>query len=211
MTDVEKSAQGLAAEYVESSQGSRDFGHRELDIDLESWGEEHGYILDVEVLKTITPHWQDYQLAADGKTVLIPQPSQDSNDPLNWTPVKKHIILFVVSATAFLPDYGSATGAVTLLPQSAIWGLSPNVVNHSQVGNVFMLGVGGLTTVVLSAYLGRLPVLFWFVVTALWTAAGCAGSATFNAFMAFRILNGFFSTVAQGGGSMFIKVRSCFI
>jgi len=39
----------------------------------------------------------------------------------------------------------------------------------------------------------------------LWTAAGCAGSTTFNAFMAFRILNGFFSTVAQGGGVMFIK------
>lgn len=28
---------------------------------------------------------------------------------------------------------------------------------------------------------------------------------TFEAFMAFRILNGFFSTVAQGGGVMFIK------
>ena len=39
----------------------------------------------------------------------------------------------------------------------------------------------------------------------LWTAAGCAGSTTFNAFMAFRIINGFFSTVAQGGGVMFIK------
>ena len=59
--------------------------------------------------------------------------------------------------------------------------------------------------VILAAYFGRLPVLFWFTFTAVWTAAGCAGSGTFDAFMAFRILNGFFSTVAQGGGVMFIK------
>ncbi len=90
----------------------------ERDIDLEAWGEEHGYVLDVEVLKTITANWRNYQLANDGKTVLIPQPSSDPNDTLNWSRLKKHTILFVIAATAFLPDYGSATGAVTLIPQS---------------------------------------------------------------------------------------------
>lgn len=65
-----------------------------------------------------------------------------------------------------------------------------------------MLGAGGVVVVALAAYFGRLPVLFWFTFTAVWTAAGCAGSGTFQSFMAFRILNGFFSTVAQGGGIM---------
>lgn len=50
--------------------------------------------------------------------ILYPQPSDDPNDPLNWSWRKKHLILFVISATSFLPDYGSATGAVTLIPQS---------------------------------------------------------------------------------------------
>ena len=90
----------------------------DLDIDLETYGEEFGYPLDVEVLKTITPKWQQYQLARDGRTVLIPQPSHDPNDPLTWTWKKKHILLFVIAAAAFLPDYGSATGAVTLIPQA---------------------------------------------------------------------------------------------
>lgn len=94
-------------------------GDGDLDIDLETYGEEYGYPLDVEVLKTITPKWQSYQLAKDGRTVLIPQPSSDPNDPLTWSWKKKHILLIVIAATAFLPDYGSATGAVTLLPQSA--------------------------------------------------------------------------------------------
>lgn len=133
---------------------------KDLDIDLEARREEHGYILDVEVLEQLTPNWQNYQLTADGKTILIPQPSSDSRDPLRWTWGKKHLILFVIFATAFLPDYGSATGAVTLLPQSAIWKLSPDVVNHTQVGNVFMLGAGGVFVVVLTAYFGRLPVFF---------------------------------------------------
>lgn len=77
-----------------------------------------------------------------------------------------------------------------------------DTVNHSQVGNVFMVGAGAVVVVALSAFFGRLPILFWFTVMAVWTAAGCAVDNGFDTFMAFRILNGFFSTVAQGGGMM---------
>jgi len=86
-----------------------------------------------------------------------------------------------------------------------IWNMTPDEVNHSQVGNVFMLGAGGVVAVTLSAYFGRYPVLFWFIVLGVATAAWCAAATTFPSFMAARILNGFFSTVAQGGGLMFIK------
>lgn len=50
--------------------------------------------------------------------ILIPQPSDDPDDPLNWSFMKKHVMLLIVSFTALLPDYGSATGAVTLIPQA---------------------------------------------------------------------------------------------
>lgn len=75
----------------------------------------------------------------------------------------------------------------------------------SLVGNLFMLGAGGVVVVALMAYFGRLPVLFWFIVMALWSIAWCAAPATFEQFMTARILNGFFSTVAQGGGLIFIN------
>lgn len=58
------------------------------------------------------------KLADDGQTRLIPQPSEDPADPLNWSQRKKNLILFVVAFAALLPDYGSATGAVTLIPQA---------------------------------------------------------------------------------------------
>jgi hypothetical protein len=35
----------------------------------------------------------DVKLAKDGKTVLIPQPSDDPEDVLNWTPGKKYRVL----------------------------------------------------------------------------------------------------------------------
>ena len=73
---------------------------------------------------TLTPtssmsmNLQGLQIAHDGKTVLIPQPSSDPNDPLNWSRLKKHVTLLVITVVAFLPDFGSSIGIVTLFPQS---------------------------------------------------------------------------------------------
>ncbi|KAJ6024477.1 hypothetical protein N7540_005274 [Penicillium herquei] len=145
------------------------------------------------------------KVAADGHVVLVPQPSDDPQDPLNWSFNKKHAVLAIVIACSFLPDYGSVTGAATLTLQAEEYEISPNVVNHSQSGNQFMVGAGGIIAVMLSAYFGRLPVLFWFMVAAFATAAGQAGSIGFIGFFIPRVMNGFFSGVAQGGGLMFIK------
>ncbi|KAL2836398.1 major facilitator superfamily domain-containing protein [Aspergillus pseudoustus] len=143
--------------------------------------------------------------AADGFTLLIPQPSDSPDDPLNWDAFTKHTILGVVIACSFLPDYGSVTGAVTFSLQAKEYGNTPDIVNHSQSGNQFMVGAGGTVAVILSAYFGRLPVLFWFMVGALATALGQALSHGFMGFFIPRDVNGFFSGIAQGGGLMFIK------
>jgi hypothetical protein len=165
-------------------------------VDLERLGETEGYILDAQTFQAIHTG-QNLKLSQDGKIVLIPQPSDDINDPLNWSQAKKNFFLILVSCCSFLPDYGSATGAVTLIKQAKIWNMSENTVNHSQAGNIFMLGAGGLFVTIFGAYFGRLPTLFWFMVFALWTAAWCAGANEFNGFMVARILNGFFATAAQ--------------
>jgi MFS family permease len=68
-----------------------------------------------------------------------------------------------------------------------------------------MLPTNPHLVVVFSAYFGRLPVVFYFAIFAFLTAIWCAAATSFNSFMAARILNGFFSTVAQAGGMMFIQ------
>jgi hypothetical protein len=84
-------------------------------FDVQKFEAAEGYTADVD-----DEHRGILKTAKDGHTVLIPQPSDDIRDPLNWSPVKKHVILFVISFAAFLPDYGSATGAVTLIPQAQL-------------------------------------------------------------------------------------------
>lgn len=75
--------------------------------------------------------------------------------------------------------------------------MAETVVNNALVGNLAMLGGGGLVVVALSAYFGRLPVLFWFSIMAFVTAAWSAAAKSLASFEAARILHGFFSTVAQ--------------
>jgi len=159
-----------------------------------------GYALDASRTDT-----QDLKTTFDGQTVLIPQPTDSKDDPLNWSWRKKHAILLVVSATAFLPDFCTSIGAVALIPQSVEFGRTQNGVLSSLVGNLFMLGAGGVVVVALMAYFGRLPILFWFAIMATWTVAWCASPGSYEQYMTARILNGFFSTVAQGGGLIFIQ------
>lgn len=74
-----------------------------------------GYYLDTQYLSADE---NSLKTASDGHTVLIPQPTSDPNDPLNWSNRKKNTILFVITVLSFLPDYGSSLGAVTLIPQA---------------------------------------------------------------------------------------------
>jgi hypothetical protein len=54
--------------------------------------------------------------AVAGEDTDLTSPAGD--DPLNWSPRKKIIILLIVSLCAFLADFGSSLGAGTLISQS---------------------------------------------------------------------------------------------
>ncbi|RMZ75251.1 hypothetical protein DV738_g5580, partial [Chaetothyriales sp. CBS 135597] len=175
-------------------------------VDLDRVGEAEGYFLDEARLRQKLGLAPDAELKKSPKgDLLIPQPTDDSQDPLNWSPWKKGVIMLVLTVNACTADYSAATGSSALLPQAEEWRISPNEVNHSIAGNTFMLGVGGLATVWLSAYFGRLPVLFWFGCLSAGTAAWSAAATSFTSYMTSRILNGFFCVAAAGGGLMWIK------
>lgn len=175
-------------------------------VDLERLGEQHGYALDEAVLKQQLGLPADAVLKKDATgRVLIPQPSDDPNDPLNWPVWRKRLVLVMLAVASFTCDYSAATGASALLAQAAQWHISPNVVNHATAGNTFMLGVGGIVTVWLSAYFGRLPVIAWFTLIAAATAVWSAAAGSFESYMASRILNGLFVVAAAGSGLMWIN------
>lgn len=109
--------EGLGANTSQENQLVKEGGLQSRAERVHEFHESEGYIIDIGIENGKKA--SGLKLAKDGHTVLIPQPSNDSNDPLNWSWAKKHLILFVVSFVSFLPDYGSATGAVTLIPQAA--------------------------------------------------------------------------------------------
>lgn len=178
----------------------------EKPIDLERFGEQHGYALDENVLKQQLGLPADAVLKKDSTgRVLIPQPSDSPRDPLNWSVWKKRSILVMLAIASFTCDYSAATGASALLVQAETWHISPNTINHATAGLTFMLGAGGLFVVWLSAHFGRLPILFYFTLLASATAAWSAAAQSFESYMASRILNGFFVVAAAGGGLMWIN------
>ena len=118
-----------------SNQGNEKPGAAPGIVDVERAGEAQGYVLDEAKLKEQLGLGADAHLkkAKDGK-VLIPQPSDSPDDPLNWSTMKKFAILVVLSVNAATADYSAATGASALLPQAEQWRISPNVVNHATAG-----------------------------------------------------------------------------
>jgi hypothetical protein len=96
-------------------------------------------LLDAEAAHLESGQLGNLKLAKDGHTVLIPQPTSDPNDPLNWSWRRKHLMLAVVSITAFLGDYGSGAGIPLIVLQGEEWGLSPAKVNEAGNLNVLML------------------------------------------------------------------------
>ena len=79
-------------------------------------GEWGAHVLDINQLESAEK--ETLKTTKDGQCVLIPQPSDDPHDPLNWSPLKKHTTLIVVAVVAAMPDFGSSIGVVTLLPQA---------------------------------------------------------------------------------------------
>lgn len=54
----------------------------------------------------------------DGRYVLIPQPLDTPDDPLNWSSRKKWLIVWIMAYIAFLADYTGGTAIITIIPQS---------------------------------------------------------------------------------------------
>lgn len=74
-----------------------------------------GYVLDpshyagdVSTLKT----------SADGRFILIPQPLDSNDDPLNWSPRRKWVIVAIIAYIAALADYTGGSAIITVIPQS---------------------------------------------------------------------------------------------
>ena len=139
------------------------------------------------------------------KTILVPQPSDSPEDPLNWSSAKKHVILLCVAFGAFAGDFGSGAGIPAIAGQIKEWHLSPVHLTRANNISIIMCGASGIVWMPLFNYWGRIPVLFWSSLMGLFFTLGCVLAPTFNVYYALRALQGLTQSVGQTVGLAFIK------
>jgi hypothetical protein len=74
-----------------------------------------GYVVDPS---RYSDQASQLKISADGRYVLIPQPLDTPDDPLNWSNNKKWLTVAIIAYIALLADYTGGTAIITVIPQS---------------------------------------------------------------------------------------------
>jgi hypothetical protein len=74
----------------------------------------------------------------DGRTILIPQPTDDPLQSLNWSWRKKHIVLAVLTYCTLMTDMTSAWAIPLVITQAEYWNTTPNNIGRNLSGNIFV-------------------------------------------------------------------------
>lgn len=139
------------------------------------------------------------------QTILIPQPSDDPNDPLLWSPWKKHAILVLVGFGAFAGDFGLTAALPGLLQQGEEWGKTPTVVNYANNLGVLMIALSSLMWQPMTNIWGRIPVLFWTTFLGAAFTIGVALAPSYPVFYGMRALQCVNQGVGSAIGLAFVK------
>lgn len=86
---------------------------------------------------------------------LIPQPSSDPADPLNWSWRRKHKVLFALLLPSLLTDWSMTWGTTLFEAQSITWSMTVPAVAASVSGGIFLQGPGGVLAVPFVQRYGR--------------------------------------------------------
>lgn len=155
-----------------------------------------------------------------GERILIPKPTNNPNDPLNWSNGQRKLICWVAIVSVFVGNYLCAGPSVAMLDLAAQFPTNVNgefdmVASINKVAYAFsafalMQGASNFFWVPLMTKYGRRPVFLMtyliYLATSIWTPL----AKGYGSFMASRILGGFFSGVNETIGPMIIT-DVCFL
>ncbi|OAX80208.1 hypothetical protein ACJ72_05464 [Emergomyces africanus] len=123
--------------------------------------------------------------------VLVPQPSKDPNDPLNWSPFWKTTAMFLSTAVTFTQAFGPlALGP--MFPQ-LIQDFDTDLAGAVKFTGVciLVLGFSNFFWVPLQTCFGRRPVLIFSTLVCLIASIWRGLATSYGSFMGASILNGF--------------------
>ncbi|ETS60452.1 hypothetical protein PaG_05292 [Moesziomyces aphidis] len=137
-------------------------------------------------------------VAADGDIILLPTPSNDINDPLNWSRAYKWYMTCVVCMGAFMSNLTTAGPSIAVIQTGMTFQTEPTRTAYLFSCASLMLGGSMFWWSPLTSKFGKRPiyVLSYLVYCATCFAAG--GCKTFGAQLAVRMIMG----AAAGAGEM---------
>ncbi|KAL2011057.1 hypothetical protein VTN00DRAFT_3775 [Thermoascus crustaceus] len=141
----------------------------------------HGVICDAPAGSEVT---------SDG-IKLHPQPTSDPLDPLNWSSLRKHIILGIVMLKYFLFTYITTTTVPSFPDIQAQFDISYSQVNWTVAIPALGLAVGPLFWSSLSDIYGRRIIFIVGTIISLVSTIGAAVADTYEGYMAARFFQGF--------------------
>ncbi|KAK6967127.1 MFS general substrate transporter [Favolaschia claudopus] len=121
---------------------------------------------------------------------LIPQPSDDPSDPLNFPQWLKVAILLQVSFLALLGPLNQATVNPAFVPLAAHFHISTVEASYQTTIAIAFAGIGSFIWVPLANTYGRRPLLLFTTLIAAASSLGSGKANTWSQLIATRVLNG---------------------
>lgn len=129
---------------------------------------------------------------------LIPPPTLNPADPLNWSRWRKYTVLGIMSIYCFtvnLASSGLAPSLGLMMVQLPRPENSPppkfSKLTHLIAFNVLMIGLGNIIWVPLSNLVGRRPVLIFAMTVTVAATVWCGEAKSFDSLLGARVVQGF--------------------
>ncbi|PYI12469.1 MFS general substrate transporter [Aspergillus sclerotiicarbonarius CBS 121057] len=126
---------------------------------------------------------------------LVPQPSDDPDDPLNWSALTKHAALVVLAFESFLVKFSSTLIAPDALELAKEFGVPKSTATYIGSAPPILNAITSFIWIPLSHRIGRRPVLLIGNMIALVSSIGVARSQTYAQALSCRMVMTFGGSV----------------
>ncbi|KAF3760708.1 MFS general substrate transporter [Cryphonectria parasitica EP155] len=141
-----------------------------------------------EIMKDVGSH--HFVKGANHRSVLVPQPSDDPRDPLNWSPFWKSTTIFAATAVSFSLNLGPLALAPMFDYYIEAYKCSlADVVQFTGVA-ILVLGFSNFIWVPMSTCFGRRPVAILSSLICAFSSVWRARATSYGSFMGACVLNG---------------------
>ncbi|KAL9049415.1 MAG: hypothetical protein Q9162_007225 [Coniocarpon cinnabarinum] len=137
-------------------------------------------------------------LKTENGIVLVPQPTDDPKDPLNWSALRKNITFAIISFNAFVSLVSAFSFTSGLVVEAKVFHVTSQQMSYAVSANLAGLIAGPIVQTPLAKILGINATLFWstfiLMLMTVWSAE-MSGRDDYKGFVTSRAFVSFFATI----------------